>query len=559
MCSEERLREWLGSVSKPIGIALLMDSQSGKPVGKAYAMFASSTEATRVFHFVSKDKSNTIRIAWSESERILGGTNGVYGVNIIARLTGEPSKLNEICQRSESEGVVLCGTGKFEHQNPLSATQQLHCVVRCERVEQAEKCRDCLAEAMTEIYDVVNKTVFESLMISGFGTTWGEKELKLVFAPFGGLSSVILESTMDGGRVAYAQMRNLSMKGKAVSSLHNVKVGDGDLVEECMISCFPRQPGMLEDGCFMGRVFLDEVATPQQLKTDPGRDDRELFVKNLPLQDMDGDELHQYFEGYGEIEDLQLLGSCPKGSMGEGYVRFAHHDDAVRCIAEIGTGAESDDVCGVWSESERALQGGKNCYRFNIIADLVGKDGSGLHKLRAACDLRNLWLVAEELKQRDSTAPEPQGKQLQFVARYTDPAQLSKLREQLRVALQEIHSKIKSKREKKAKEQTPSDVAPVAASDTPVDRRWQVPAQPWGAVPLASTSPAYGNPWQSVPKASAWHAGPSATWVAPLSTATLYLSSCMSSSVYTDACTVCTSMASARGSQLFVRSRWAAF
>merc|ERR1719277_1888195 len=117
---------------------------------------------------------------------------------------------------------------------------------------------------------------------------------------------------------------------------------------------------------------------------------------------MNRQQLQEYFEGFGEVEDILLIqGVFTEALTGEGYVRFKHHRDAQRCIDALTPSSPQDadpmDLTGSWSESERALQRKENCYRFNIISELVGPDGTGLARLKEEAKLKGIWVMSETL------------------------------------------------------------------------------------------------------------------------------------------------------------------
>ncbi|CAE8658042.1 unnamed protein product, partial [Polarella glacialis] len=227
-----------------------------------------------------------------------------------------------------------------------------------------------------------------------------------VFAPFGGLTSVTIEEeekdaqpfavageVASSGRLAYVKLRNAGAVEKAVSNLHQTKVGDGDLVEECVVACHRWHTRSYSDGSFNVGIFIDQLAMSRRpTEAGPGPEDRELFVRNLPLHDMTRQQLQEYFEGFGEVDSLTLIGDVfTSEPTNEGYVRFRHHKDAKRCIEALTPNeeeADPTDLAGSWSESERVLQRKANCYKFNLLAELVGADGKGLERMKAEAKLK---------------------------------------------------------------------------------------------------------------------------------------------------------------------------
>jgi len=107
------------------------------------------------------------------------------------------------------------------------------------------------------------------------------------------------------------------------------------------------------------------------------------------------------------------------------------------------------DLAGSWSESERALQRKSNSYRFNLVAELVGADGAGLERLKQEAKLKGLWVLAESLQQKDRGAPPVSGRQLHFVGRVQDEVNVRLFRELLERALEETHTRITDRIEKR--------------------------------------------------------------------------------------------------------------
>lgn len=465
--TEDGVRFLLGNFGDIDEVLLLRDMQQ-RPTGKAYVRFKSHSEALKALEAIAgvSGADGVSKASWSESERALRGTRGAYGLNMLQHLQGAGGgRLQEICQAAGASSLYV------ELLDPVLGTlgsQHVLFAVRCAESLQAEECWKLLAEALARVHEAHVSEVRGSLVLRGFPSSWSEKGLKFVFAPFGGLSSVFIEdeekdtiaTTVSGevrssGRLAYVKLRNNQAMDKAVTNLHQTKVGDGDLVEECIVACHRWHSSSWSDGSFQVSIFVDQLALSRRpSEVAPGPEDRELYVRNLPLHDMTRQQLQEYFEGFGEVDVLHLI-SDPFAvePLNEGYVRFKHHRDALRCIEALTPAdpeeADPTDLAGTWSESERVLQRKNNCYRFNLVSELVGADGSGLEKMKAEARLKGLWILGDSLQLKDRTAPQASGRQLHFVGRCSEEADVRFFRDVLEREIEVIHKKISSRLEKR--------------------------------------------------------------------------------------------------------------
>eukprot|EP00928_Gymnodinium_smaydae_P023093 TRINITY_DN1918_c0_g3_i1.p1 TRINITY_DN1918_c0_g3~~TRINITY_DN1918_c0_g3_i1.p1 ORF type:complete len:885 (-),score=233.56 TRINITY_DN1918_c0_g3_i1:92-2746(-) len=525
--TEEAVRSWLvGFGGKVQQVHLL------KGLRQAYVRFRSHAEACKALRALRASGPEGAKAAWSESERIQKGYQGAYGIDILKRVCGaKGSGLAEMTQalRASSLTVALGSPAKQpQQQQPTgAAAPQMHFALKCEQAAQADECRALLSKALAQAHDVAGREVQNSLVLRGFPASWSEKGIKFVFAPFGGLASIVFEDERSAEasadavvpRRAYVKLRNASATNKAVTNLHQTNVGDGDLVEECVLQCQRWHPRSWSDGTFRANIFIDQLAMIRRPEgAGPSSEDRELFVRNLPLKDMNRQQLQEYFEGFGEVDELRLiLDPFTEEPIGEGYVRFVHHRDAQRCMEALTPDqdqeAEPNDLIGSWSESERVLQRKANCYRFNLIAELVGQDGSGLEKLKTEAKLKGIWLLADTLEQRDRQAPAPAGSQLHFVGRLHEEAHVQLFRELLERALEEAHARIADRldrRKRKAKE---------AAAAEEAERKAAAKAAAAAAAPAAAGAAAAAasqgaNPWAAPPKPEYWGMNGANAWSA---------------------------------------------
>mmetsp|Transcript_11248 Transcript_11248/g.39888 ORF Transcript_11248/g.39888 Transcript_11248/m.39888 type:complete len:884 (+) Transcript_11248:92-2743(+) len=522
--SEEAARAWLGAFGEVAELHFVLDAQL-RATGKAYARFRHHPEAVAAV----RSSEGSQQITWSESERALRGTKGPYGLDLIKRLVGEGrAHLQEVVSASGLSSLAIGGIGGSSTGSGTEAGH-VHFVMRCEHPSQVEQVRGMLAAELAKAHDSYKREVHGSLVLRGFPASWSEKGLKFVFAPFGGLASVALEedrASVEAGasRIAYVKLRNDGGMEKAVTNLHQTKVGDGDLVEECVVECQRWPARSWSDGCVRIGFFIDQLPMHRRpLESEPGPEDRELFVQNLPLADMNPQQLQEYFEGFGEVEDLHLIkATFTEELTGEGYVRFKNHRDAVRCIEALTPSSPQDadpsDLMGSWSESERILQRKGNCYRFNLITELVGMDGSGLAKLKQEAKLKGVWVLSESLQQKDRASPPLAARQLQFVGKVTEEANVKLFREQLERTLEDIHTKIADRLEKRKRKAaaaadgggTPDNGAPrVAVAEAsrvngqppqPAGSAWMAPPPGWGQPPPLGSAPPtgyWGGGWQA--------------------------------------------------------------
>jgi hypothetical protein len=159
--------------------------------------------------------------------------------------------------------------------------------------------------------------------------------------------------------------------------------------------CFYSHPqgqtnGATEHGRKLSCLYLDELSMPSRPNTAPSLDDCEVFVDPFPCWASNKKLRIWLEEEYGLVENIfQLPGQL------RGYVRFASHAAAARCVAEHA---------GVWSESERALASdapglrshpGSVVYPQSLVTLLYGKVGENMKQLADRSGLVNLTLVAK--------------------------------------------------------------------------------------------------------------------------------------------------------------------
>eukprot|EP00435_Cladocopium_sp_Y103_P000335 s2191_g1.t1 len=75
------------------------------------------------------------------------------------------------------------------------------------------------------------------LLVEGFPTSWSEAQLRATFLAFGGVERLTYVPDSRYGRIAKIVLKDSAKMEQVVKELHGSKVGDGDVVEECVLNC----------------------------------------------------------------------------------------------------------------------------------------------------------------------------------------------------------------------------------------------------------------------------------------------------------------------------------
>lgn len=321
-------------------------------------------------------------------------------------------------------------------------------------------------------------------MVKGFPRSWREQQVRLVFALFGGVGAVRFVVDSTGQRVAYVELKNRENMAKAVEQLHNTKVGDGELIEECVVSCELFGDALGGRRAVRRTIFLDELKMPKKPDVKPDNEDREVFMTGLPIKDFSEDQLRQWLEGFGQIEEVFLLRDVDRKLNAKGYVRFTSHRHAENCIQAQASeqDAEEGDVIAWWSQSERALRG---AYGPNLHSTLASNDGRIFSHLLEGCEVRDVWMQSRLWPPKDPAAPAPQGKQVHFVATCT-AKQLQEIHAALSAAVQGFHDRVRG--DKLGEEGGSSSSFRPPQEPRPA---WSTPTTGWSMAPPGPRPP----PW----------------------------------------------------------------
>eukprot|EP00913_Durusdinium_trenchii_P000876 g815.t1 len=75
------------------------------------------------------------------------------------------------------------------------------------------------------------------LLVEGFPTSWTEAQLRATFLAFGGVERLTHVPDSRYGRIAKILLKDPDAMERVVSELHGTRVGDGDVLQECVLHC----------------------------------------------------------------------------------------------------------------------------------------------------------------------------------------------------------------------------------------------------------------------------------------------------------------------------------
>jgi len=486
--TETQLREWLQGFGHPEGAGFLKDPGSTELNGKGWVRFSSHEEAVGLLAaFAEEEEEGGVQGNWSLSERLQNS-------NLSDALQAQAEPIAIECGFTR---LLLMGGGRSAQgakwassalvQGPLTFA-----VFAQGNVEKLKaRLQALIEEALSNPSSFSGQSTASNfkptspcIMVKGFPRSWREQQVRLVFALFGGVGAVRFVVDSTGQRVAYVELKNRENMAKAVEQLHNTKVGDGELIEECVVSCELFGDALGGRRAVRRTIFLDELKMPKKPDVKPDNEDREVFMTGLPIKDFSEDQLRQWLEGFGQIEEVFLLRDVDRKLNAKGYVRFTSHRHAENCIQAQASeqDAEEGDVIAWWSQSERALRG---AYGPNLHSTLASNDGRIFSHLLEGCEVRDVWMQSRLWPPKDPAAPAPQGKQVHFVATCT-AKQLQEIHAALSAAVQGFHDRVRG--DKLGEEGGSSSSFRPPQEPRPA---WSTPTTGWSMAPPGPRPP----PW----------------------------------------------------------------
>lgn len=289
-CSEDELREWLSGFGELEDAVFLRDPVSGSLTGAGYARFRSHAEAATLLAALKGDsEAGAVQGSWSLSERLRHRDHPSLQGDVLGSLRARLPKLRTetgvpslSCIGRGSRGWAAAGMpgdpngplrlAWIEEPGQPSAEaikRQLRDVLLAEIAKTAAQAKvqerlakvtgekGAAATAATEATsepaaaaagkekgsddgaatrDADSSSNREGIAVRGFPVSWTAQEVRLLFAVFGGVDAVQMKEG-DGGCSAHVRLREGAKAAAVVKKLNGSQVGDGELIERCVIAC----------------------------------------------------------------------------------------------------------------------------------------------------------------------------------------------------------------------------------------------------------------------------------------------------------------------------------
>jgi len=268
-----------------------------------------------------------------------------------------------------------------------------------------------------------------TIILSAVPADWGETDVMELCDPYGEVKSVsglaeekcmvtfFLSQKAERAAVALNGLQVPNQKGDLCHlqcELVPLEAAARDPVEPKVANSTIEKKGPRAEERSPFMICFDELLAASGV---PSSSDREVYLRNLPLEDCSERELRDWLNGFGMVDDATFLRDCTTEQLtGCAYVRFALHSDAAAMTAAYPIDDEGGDVQGTWSLSERVLNSARGAADTDALKLLVER----LEQLRVSTRCPSLTIVGDGCEGKPS---------LGLLGTYPGPLRFAWLRE----------------------------------------------------------------------------------------------------------------------------------
>lgn len=168
--------------------------------------------------------------------------------------------------------------------------------------------------------------VWTNLYVKQFPLTWKKEDLEKLFAPYGTVQSVYIETDETGASKGHGYVNfetNESAK-KAIAALHDSPIPG----EEKKLYVDRHQKKDERKRMLKAKNEADKNELNKKYQN------MNLYVKNI-AEDVTDEEFHETFSAFGQITSSRIMREADKSSKGFGFVCYTNVDDATNAIREM--------------------------------------------------------------------------------------------------------------------------------------------------------------------------------------------------------------------------------
>jgi len=288
-CSERELRDWLNGFGMVDDATFLRDCTTEQLTGCAYVRFALHSDAAAMTAaYPIDDEGGDVQGTWSFSERVQNSARAAADVDALKLLVERLEQLRvstrcpsltivgDGCEGKPSLGLLGTYPGPLRfawlREDTGHSTTALRTSLKDVLRDVASKDPTLQPEGSTAVEGVgepaarastaneaatpnearrrrrkrrrvhgekaqtANTGVSASLLVRGFPDKWTDKQVRLIFAAFGGVESVQFTKDPEG-TAALVKLKNSEKNAEVVAKIHNTQVGDGEILEKCQVTC----------------------------------------------------------------------------------------------------------------------------------------------------------------------------------------------------------------------------------------------------------------------------------------------------------------------------------